>query len=70
MKISPSKLSAEGEFREFWIAALAYQKTKRLPLWPSDPEKTIRDEIAGGLPADRPFTNHWLAVDIRRSVWC
>jgi hypothetical protein len=45
MKIYPSILTAEREFREFWSAAIQYQKSKQLPLWPSYPEEKIRGEI-------------------------
>jgi GNAT superfamily N-acetyltransferase len=49
MNILPSIISSGPLFRDFWTAALAYQSSKRLQLWPAYPEKTINDEIKGGL---------------------
>ncbi len=49
MKIHPSISSTASEFRDFWNAALAYQKSAQLPVWPSYPEQKIKDEIQAGL---------------------
>jgi GNAT superfamily N-acetyltransferase len=49
MQIQRSKLSTDGNFRNFWNAALCYQKLKQLPLWPSYPEEKIKKEIQTGL---------------------
>jgi GNAT superfamily N-acetyltransferase len=35
--------------RRLCLAALTYQKSKHLPLWPSYPEQRIKDEIHAGL---------------------
>jgi hypothetical protein len=45
MKIHPSAIAHHGKFRTFWDAALAYQSSKQLPLWPSYPEERINEEI-------------------------
>jgi hypothetical protein len=49
MNIHHSAISSEPTFRDYWAAALAYQNSKRLQLWPAYPEKTIKDEIETGL---------------------
>jgi hypothetical protein len=49
MKIRRSVISAESEFRDFWVAALSYQKLNQLPLWPAYPEEKIRNEVREGL---------------------
>ena len=49
MKIHRSTISAEGQFRDFWNAALAYQQAAQLPVWPAYPEAKIREEIGAGL---------------------
>lgn len=49
MKIYRSLSSSNDVFRDFWKAALTYQKSKQLPLWPVYPEQRIKDEIHAGL---------------------
>ena len=49
MKIRRSTLASEPEFSHFWTAALAYQKSVQLPLWPPYPKERIKDEIRSGL---------------------
>jgi len=49
MKIHRSTSSDNDTFCDFWNAALSYQKSKQLPLWPSYPERQIRGEIQAGL---------------------
>jgi len=49
MKIIRSTSSAATEFRDFWNAALAYQKAAGLPLWPPYPSEKIETEIQSGL---------------------
>jgi hypothetical protein len=49
MKIIRSTSSYESEFRDFWNAALAYQKAEGLPLWPAFPVGKIKAEIQSGL---------------------
>ena len=45
MRIHPSTSHSTPEFRQFWDAALAFQKSRNLPLWSSYPEALISDEI-------------------------
>ncbi|GAC1375092.1 MAG: GNAT family N-acetyltransferase [Aquirhabdus sp.] len=49
MKIQSSTLHDVSVFRDFWNAALDYQKAKQLPLWPNYPEEQINHEIRAGL---------------------
>lgn len=49
MKICPSAASSNNQFRDFWNAAVSYQASKQLPLWPPYPEQKIKDEIHAGL---------------------
>jgi len=49
MNIHHSNISSEPKFREFWAAAIAYQNSKGLQLWPAYPEKKIKGEIETGL---------------------
>jgi GNAT superfamily N-acetyltransferase len=49
MKISRSLPSDEPKFREFWGAAIAYQKANHLQLWPPYLEDRIGAEIRAGL---------------------
>ena len=61
MKIRPSTYSDIGTFRNFWDSALAYQKARRLPLWPSFPESHVEAEIRAGLHFSSDFPNGVLA---------
>jgi ribosomal protein S18 acetylase RimI-like enzyme len=45
MTIRPSSMFSESKFRDFWAAALAYQKREGLQIWPAYPEKALREEI-------------------------
>ena len=49
MKITRSRLSDVSCFRDFWEAALEYQRSARLPLWPLYPTDLIDNEIRAGL---------------------
>jgi ribosomal protein S18 acetylase RimI-like enzyme len=49
MKIVRSTSSSESQFRDFWNAALSWQKSAGLPLWPPYPSEMIRAEILSGL---------------------
>ena len=49
MKFQRSNISSENQFREFWAAAVAYQKSAQLPFWLAYPEALIRNEISAGL---------------------
>ncbi len=49
MEIRPSVASSESKFRDFWNAAVSYQASRQLPLWPTYPEESINDEIKAGL---------------------
>ena len=49
MEIRPSRLADLDRFREFWNAAIAYQRQFNYPLWSEYPESTLRDEIGKGL---------------------
>jgi GNAT superfamily N-acetyltransferase len=49
MKIYRSRFSDENRFRDFWNAALSFQKSRQLPLWPPWLEQKIKDEIQSGL---------------------
>jgi hypothetical protein len=48
VKIQRSSISSENQFRDFWTAAVSYQKSAQLPLWPSYPEEMIQNEIRAG----------------------
>jgi GNAT superfamily N-acetyltransferase len=48
MKIHRSTKSSESLFREFWDAALTYQKSVGSSLWPSYPADKIKSEILSG----------------------
>lgn len=49
MHIFHSKLVDIDVFRDFWNAALSYQRQNKLPLWPSFPKWNIEQEIQSGL---------------------
>ena len=49
MKIHRSPSSSVPLFRDCWAAAVEYQKTANLPLWPAYPEAVIDREIGEGL---------------------
>ena len=49
MKIQRSASASDHQFRDFWNAALAWQESKQLPLWPPYPAQMIKDEIQAGL---------------------
>jgi GNAT superfamily N-acetyltransferase len=49
MNILRSVNSSEPGFRDFYAAALAYQSSHRLQVWPAYPEKAINDEIKNGI---------------------
>lgn len=49
MKINRSLRLHVPEFRDFWEAALVYQKSARLPLWPPYPAGLVDNEIQAGL---------------------
>lgn len=49
MKIRPSTAASNNQFRDFWNAAISYQASRELPLWPPYPEQQIEDEIRAGL---------------------
>jgi GNAT superfamily N-acetyltransferase len=49
MKIHRSLGSDVPQFRDYWAAAVEYQKSERLPLWPVYPEAMIDREISSGL---------------------
>jgi len=61
MKIRPSTPSDLRTFREFWDSALAYQKARALPLWPTFPEQRIAEEIRAGLHFSSEFPDGVLA---------
>ncbi len=61
MKIRPSTPSDPRTFREFWDSALAYQKARVLPLWPTFPEQRIAEEIRAGLHFSSEFPDGVLA---------
>ena len=48
MQIRPSTFHSTHEFQQFWSAALAFQKSRNLPLWSNYPEALISDEIHNG----------------------
>ncbi len=48
LTIRPSVISAEPEFTKFWDAALAFQQSRQLPVWPAYPRELILEEIAAG----------------------
>ena len=49
MRIHRSISYSASEFRDFWNAALTYQKAAQLPLWPPYPEAKINEEIQSRL---------------------
>lgn len=49
MKIYRSASSSIPQFRDYWTAAVEYQKSANLPLWPVYPEAVIDREIDAGL---------------------
>jgi ribosomal protein S18 acetylase RimI-like enzyme len=49
MKIHRSVGSSVPLFRDCWAAAVEYQKSAQLPLWPAYPEAMIDHEISAGL---------------------
>ena len=49
MEIRPSSSSHAQEFRRFWEAALEYQRSSGLPLWPPFPTELIDSEVRDGL---------------------
>lgn len=49
MKIHRSVSSSTGEFRDFWDAALSWQKAVGSELWPAFPAEKISAEILSGL---------------------
>jgi GNAT superfamily N-acetyltransferase len=48
MKIHRSASSSESRFRDFWDAALSYQKSVGSAVWPPYPAKKISAEILSG----------------------
>ena len=49
MKILRSTSFSKTEFRDFWNAALSWQKAAGLPLWSAHPAEEITGEIQSGL---------------------
>ncbi len=58
MKIYRSSSSSNEMFRDFWNAALTYQESRQLPLWPAYPEQKIKDEIHAGLHFTLVMADH------------
>jgi len=49
MNILRSVFSSVPEFHNCWTAAVAYQRSEGLQLWPAYPEKRVNEEIQRGL---------------------
>jgi hypothetical protein len=66
VKIQRSNISSENQFRDFWAAAVSYQKSAQLPLWPSYPEEMIQNEIRAGFHFSAFLPRTFRRIDLGR----